>query len=225
MIDLKELVNKRLETIQNNKSFKDFPLHFVYCDSMEEKAELLFVGINPSGETKKEAVIESYSNYEHNYFNKFKDLSKELKLGWAHHDLLYFMKTNQSFIDSELLSSKLENVRSNAGAAFIYEQLMVSKEVLELCRPKVIVVSNTKSRLFLGAEKTVDAKGKTVNEWMNYDFKFNKKLGTYQIDNSDSNLHNTPVFFTSMLTGQRALDNGSYERLKWHIEFVIEKTK
>jgi hypothetical protein len=28
-----------------------------------------------------------------------------------------------------------------------------------------------------------------------------------------------------MLTGQHALDNGSYERLKWHIKFVLDKEK
>jgi len=36
-------------------------------------------------------------------------------------------------------------------------------------------------------------------------------------------LKNVPIFFTSMLTGQRALDNGSFERLIWHINFVLGK--
>ena len=26
-----------------------------------------------------------------------------------------------------------------------------------------------------------------------------------------------PIFFSGMLTGQRALDDGSYKRLEWHI--------
>lgn len=31
-----------------------------------------------------------------------------------------------------------------------------------------------------------------------------------------------PLFFSGMLTGQRALDNGSFERLKWHIKKAVE---
>lgn len=37
---------------------------------------------------------------------------------------------------------------------------------------------------------------------------------------NNSFLEGTPVFFSSMLTGQRALDLGSLERLEWHIRFV-----
>ena len=44
---------------------------------------------------------------------------------------------------------------------------------------------------------------------MGFDFIFDEKLGTHKIVNN-SELENTPVFFTSMLTGQRALDNGSF---------------
>jgi hypothetical protein len=34
-------------------------------------------------------------------------------------------------------------------------------------------------------------------------------------------LENIPIFFTSMLTGQRALDKGSYARLIWHIKYAL----
>ena len=30
-----------------------------------------------------------------------------------------------------------------------------------------------------------------------------------------------PVFYSGMLSGAHALDNGSYERLLWHIRYVM----
>lgn len=42
---------------------------------------------------------------------------------------------------------------------------------------------------------------------------------------NNSFLEGTPVFFSSMLTRQRALDLGSLERLEWHIRFVRKKTE
>jgi hypothetical protein len=59
---------------------------------------------------------------------------------------------------------------------------------------------------------------------MNFEFEFRDEFGTNVITNEPI-LKNVPIFFTSMLTGQRALDNGSYERLIWHMKFVLEKLK
>ena len=55
------------------------------------------------------------------------------------------------------------------------------------------------------------------------DSKFDEEIGTHRITGKN-NLQGTPIFFTSMLTGQRALDLGSYERLIWQIKYVLEKT-
>jgi hypothetical protein len=101
---------------------------------------------------------------------------------------------------------------------FIYKQLEISKQVIELARPKIIVVNNSLARKYLGLDKNID---RNENIWMNFTFDFDPNIGTYLI--SEGVLKNTPVFFTSMLTGQRALDRGSYERLMWHINFVLEK--
>ena len=62
-----------------------------------------------------------------------------------------------------------------------------------------------------------------INEnFQSIEFTFDNNLGTYRIVNHP-NLNDTPIFFTSMLTGQRALDLGSYERLVWHIGFVLDE--
>ena len=75
------------------------------------------------------------------------------------------------------------------------------------------------ARHFTGFEKNQE---QTQGVWMGFDFVFDEKLGTHKIVNN-SDLDNTPVFFTSMLTGQRALDKGSFERLNWHINFVLNQ--
>ena len=104
---------------------------------------------------------------------------------------------------------------------FVCRQLVISKQIIENVNPKIIVVNNSLARRLSGREK-IEFNGKWISEWINFDFIFDKDLGTDRIISTD-HLNNTPVFFTSMLTGQRALDKGSYERLIWQIKFVLEK--
>jgi pseudouridine-5'-phosphate glycosidase len=72
-----------------------------------------------------------------------------------------------------------------------------------MIEPKVIVVSNAFVSNILQAE---------------LDIVFDETLGCHFIDLKNKAY---PVFFTSMLTGQRALDKGSMMRLKWHIKRVL----
>jgi hypothetical protein len=122
---------------------------------------------------------------------------------------LFLRETNQKNIES-IYSQK-------NGVDFIFQQLLISKEIIELSKPKVIIVNNSLARKYLGFEKNND-----IDVWMGLKFKFDETIGTYRVVNNE-NLKNTPIFFTSMLTGQRALDKGSLERLIWHIKFVLEK--
>ena len=128
---------------------------------------------------------------------------------WTHFDLLYFRETNQKYIN------KLLNKPN--GVDFVFKQLEISKKVIYDANPKILIISNTMARHFMGFEKNQE---NTLGVWMGFDFEFDQKLGTYRIVN-DLKLNNTPVFFTSMLSGQRALDNGSFERLIWHLNFVL----
>jgi hypothetical protein len=84
------------------------------------------------------------------------------------------------------------------------------EKVIEEAKPKLFIVNNTLSRKFLGKDKV-----NNNNVWMDLDFVWDKKIGTYRYKN-------IPFYFTSMLTGQRALDLGSYERLIWQIKLVTE---
>ena len=129
----------------------------------------------------------------------FKDISIKTGIKWSHLDLVYIRETNQKAV---------ENIFSNAnGKEFIHAQLNLSQKIIEKAKPKIIVVSNSLARRLLG---------------VNFKFIFDEKIGTHKIV-ENSKLENTPIFFTSMLTGQRALDTGSYERLVWHIKRVLKR--
>lgn len=49
------------------------------------------------------------------------------------------------------------------------------------------------------------------------ELKWNPQIGTYLY------MDKIPVFLSGMLSGQRALDLGSFERLKWHMKFALKK--
>lgn len=195
------------------------------------KDSILFIGINPSFTKKvkegsyfinldQDAKNENAKNRDNAkpyvYFKKFVDITKKInekqknnsKLSWSHMDLLFHRETKQHFIDN---LKQEEN-----GVEFIVGQLKIAKKILLKSNPKIIVVSNTKARDFLKSKKSELSMG--------FEFRFDDELGTEVITNCDE-LKNVPVFFTSMLTGQRALDKGSYSRLIWHINYVLEKIK
>jgi len=182
-----------------------------------EGGTIIFIGLNPSYTLKNEPAnpeeifysLAQRDNYK--YFKKFEEISKCTRISWSHLDLLTIRETRQKKV--------LDLVKNEDGLEFIWKHLLLTKQILEALDPKVIVVANTAARMFLG--KDVDEKGK--NRWLDYKFKFDDNIGTYRVAKKYSGLNNTPVFFTSMLTGQRALDNGSFDRLKWHINYVLNQ--
>lgn len=194
---------------------------------------IIFVGINPSiGDKKLERlsqsgnkVIEFYANpansndNPHPYFKKFETISKEIGLEWGHIDLLYIRETQQSKIN--------DLIRDEKSIQFIFEQTRVTRtvidEIIKNANPKVFVVNNTLARGLLGRYKTkngifpANIPQEQVH-WVNYMFKWDEEFGTYFLEGTK-----IPFFFSGMLTGQRALDNSSFERLVWHIKFVLNK--
>lgn len=181
---------------------------------------LFFIGINPAfNENINPITTDFYYNnvsggskeVMNKYFWKFEDISSKLGFEWSHIDLLFIRELEQSKIN--------EIITTNEGAQFIYHQLIITKKIIEKAKPKVIVVNNSLARQLLGFHQN-DAG--TEGVWMGYKFEFDDIIGTPKIIN-ESSLANVPVFFTNMLTGQRALDIGSYERLIWHIKFALER--
>jgi hypothetical protein len=220
-IEVEKIIKDRLESIWKEFFNLDESLmkrRFVAPKTVT-KNSIMFLGINPSYDPEKDNGPGFYEIKNEGYFKKFDEIGGKLvrkyqrhDIVWTHIDLLYFRETNQKEIDKFIYNN-------TPGQKFLYDQLMLSKELLEMATPKIIVASNTKVRQLLGFNKKVE---KNEDVWIGYDFKFDDSIGTYRIKN-DGMLKNVPIFFTSMLTGQRALDNGSFERLIWHINFVLGK--
>ncbi|MCE9539407.1 MAG: hypothetical protein K8R85_09335 [Bacteroidetes bacterium] len=201
-INTKDIIEVDLNKIRTNSTYSNFPKSFLFPETIIQNA-LLFIGINPSS-AKDQIEYDSYNLEQKNnvlpYYRKFENIAEECGMAWTHLDLLFFRETRQNYI-KEILTT--EN-----GVNFIWEQLKIADNLIKISTPKIIVVCNTQARTFLGKDKQ---NGK--DEWLNYDFKFDDNYGTYFWEG-------IPVFFSGMLSGQRALDIGSYERLKWHIRKV-----
>ncbi len=182
---------------------------------------IIFIGLNPSLiEKVKKQLIEKNDikcnfhkliydkNKEYRYFKKFFDVSEKTDLNWGHIDILYNRDTSQKNIEK---LSKQER-----GKEFLTKQFEITRDVLDKLidknNPRIFVVTNALARDFLGKYHKQKPDEKT-NHRIGYDFIWNEELGTYFYNNN-------PFFFTSMLTGQRSLDNGSYKRLIWHINLI-----
>ena len=163
--------------------------------------KVLFIGLNPSfreKQAKKEEYYKSFdaTNNNEQYFRRF-PLLVENKNDWTFLDLLYIRETRQR---------NIENFYKRE-PDFIKQQLEISKEIIKKINPEIIVVCDTFARNLL------------KSNMMNFEFEFDDTIGTYRIINNPD-FKDTIVFFSGMLTGQRALDNGSFERLKWHLNKV-----
>jgi len=190
---------------------------------------VLFVGMNPSFNDsdvlENEKPIHFYHNLDESekdiqYFEKIKDIARYCNNEkWSHLDMLFIRETKQKSIE-ELCKNEME---------FINKQINISFEIIERVRPKIIIVINSFVSEFFGKMKLRHSKFEKI--WLGRDLffeqdkirkrdsTFDPAIGTYRIDIAGVQ---TPIIFSSMLSGQRALDLGSLERLKWQIKFIID---
>jgi len=201
-IPVEQIVGAELQKIWSDPRFKDFCGRDFLAPDQVRPGTLLFVGINPSY-TEADKHIRYYNAHDgqHPYFRPFKRIAEQTGRAWSHLDLLFQRETEQKAIDQIL--------KKPNGTDFIWEQLQVSKQVLDAAQPAVIIVCNTKAREFLGLDRHGNDK-----VWLGLDFRWDEELGTYRY-------HDIPAFFSSMLSGQRALDSGSHRRLIWHIRRAL----
>lgn len=203
---VKQIFEEQINLLWNSDKHKEISfLNRGYAvQNSIELGSLMFIGINPA--YKSSDPNQSSHFYDvalegavYQYFKKFQDTSKKTKLKWTHLDLLFIRETNQKNIEAI--------ARTEIGWDFCQKQLEISKQIIQETKPKIIVVSNAYARRLFE---------------IYFKCSFDNNIGTFRIVENEF-LNNTPVFFTSMLTGQRALDLGSYERLIWHINFVKDK--
>lgn len=187
------------------------------------KGGILFLGMNPSypkgteNDTKKRTYIrkndkdtfvygDSYHVTEKSDGNYWKKLLETAKLlgesQLCHHDLFFVRERNQATL--------LNLIDDAAWKEFFNKQLQISEEIVKAADPRIIVVVNA------GVSNLIKAK---------HVFGFNPTpywWGKLGVDMLQINGKNTPILFTGMLTGQRPIDNGTYNSLMWHIKFVLD---
>ncbi len=228
-IDLENVYRERVLDIWSK--FKDLDLMTAPdCDYRKtpllpksiNKEAILFIGINPAfSKSRKEEVINreiefypaiSDETKDIAYFEKFKDIAKYCNDSvWTHLDLFFIRETNQKLIE------KL----SYDNMDFLQAQLDISFDIITKAAPKIIVVSNSLASEFFGKRKQKHLFFEKI--WLGFDLDFEKdfdtEIGTYKIQIAGKN---TPIIFSGMLSGQRALDLGSFERLKWQIKRILD---
>jgi len=193
--------------------------------------DILFIGINPSyveNRVNKEVEEEfkrngigfynmmraedpNYEETEIQYFKKFNTIAKYCGKEYEHIDLLFLRETNQNIIE----------ILTYTNVSFLEKQLEISFELIEKINPKIIVVTNALASEFFGKKKEKHNAFSKIWRSFSLDFKndFDNTIGTYRID---INGKSTPIIFSGMLSGQRALDIGSFERLQWQIKHILE---
>lgn len=174
---------------------------------------LLFVGINPSEvnsiqehqEKDKNGNIVYSKEFsdEYHYFKKYKEIAKEVEMEWAYADYCYVIETTQSsVVEKYIENSELKE--------FVAEQYAIAKDIIKEVAPKLIVVCNAKASELI-KEDLIKKEGGL----------FDNAIGTYRLNDKNQ----TPIIFSSMLTGQRAMDVHSYERMLWQIKLILGKLK
>lgn len=143
--------------------------------------------------------LEKLSIEKYAYFKPLKDIADKIKLPFEHIDLFLYRQTNQADFKMHIF----ENGKINK---FGIDQIDLFKKIVSYIQPKVIVVANA------FASQTIKEQLKDLIK----PFDEEKGVNFFIINNKK-----VPIFFTSMITGQRALDNNSKERLIWHIKQVI----
>jgi hypothetical protein len=224
MINIQNIVEDRLNKLWEEFENEDF------CkfspNSIKEVPEdgIIFIGLNPSliERVKNELIEKNDINCcfhdfiydktkEYKYFHKFFEVAEKTNLNWGHIDILYNRETNQKKIEKLFKTEK--------GKRFIEKQFEITRSVIDKLidpnNPRIFVVTNALARDYLGKYYEKETH-KYTNHRIGYNFTWNEDLGTYFYKKN-------PFFFTSMLTGQRALDKGSYKRLIWHINIIKNK--
>lgn len=220
-----EKINEKIIALWKEEYSKDKTVRVPMFYGEINKQAILFVGLNPSFNEKglKEILSRSphsgidykWKNYDnaklrgyieieveakksYGYYSKCREIADENEMQWEHVDLFFNRETNQKIIKRKLYpNGKL--------TSFAKRQLDLSFSLIQMTDPKVIVVINALAS---------DIIRSVYNEIIH----FNEKLGFHFIN---MNKREIPIFFSGMLSGQHALDKGSFERLKWHIKQAL----
>jgi hypothetical protein len=187
-----EYVKKALSDIEDDVK--------AYFDWSNEDVEAYFDWSNKDNfKPELDAQLTYVAKAKYPYFRKFREIAHVLGYKWDHCDLFFFRETSQRRFFPKILK------RRTTLNEFGRKQLSIAFEMIDKAKPTSIIIANAfASDLYLRERKQR--------------ISFNPEKGCYYESHGSKQI---PVFFSSMLTGQRALDSHSYRRLVWHIGHVF----
>lgn len=139
--------------------------------------------------------LESLAKSHYQFYRRFRDIAEHLGCEWEHVDLFFYRHRDQG----EFLNLIEDSRKAGAFTEFGQRQLSIARRLIECVKPGLVLVANAKAASIFENE---------------YQAKFDDHHGFHYAKIGGCM---TPVFLSSMLTGQRALDNHSFKRLKWHM--------
>ena len=199
IVDIETLFKQDLDDLWDINKKKDRTFERGYA--IEKKLvsdSILFIGMNPSYDEEKALHGGFYIPQEGHYFSKAMRIAKDRKAPFCHHDLFFIRETNQNTV--LCLRKKY--------SAFFAQQIDITKRIISLAKPLMIIIINASAcRIFQEVYSF-----EPLKNW-------NSDLGVDILPQ----LGNIPVIFSSMLSGQRALDLVSYTTLRWHVGHICDK--
>lgn len=170
-----------------------------------QKEGLLLVGVNPSFDESFggpcEGVVRDSGNggYQHPYFVKPKKLNDDIGIGRFSHVDMFSVRTRHQYVIQAI-------VNDPDSREFVEEQLGLFRNIVNGASPRAIVVINALASNLIRTGRALGA--------LDYD----EELG---VDMYKIGEKRVPVFYSGMLSGTHVIDNGSFDRLIWHIKYVL----
>ena len=170
-----------------------------------QKDGLLLVGINPSFDENFEGPCEGNvrdsesGGYLHPYFTKPKKLNEEIGISRFSHVDMFSLRSRPQHVVQDI-------VNDPDSQEFVEEQLKLFCMIVDGASPRAIVVVNALASHLIRMGRALGA--------LDYDDVLG--VAMYKIGEK-----RVPVFYSGMLSGAHAVDNGSFDRLIWHIKYVL----
>jgi hypothetical protein len=192
------ILTQYFKQVNNHPSAELIDLHkSIGTPHFKKNLDKYFTYQNSPNKISEITALDNTGVQKHPYFKKMHELAANIKqsIKWLHLDLFFYRKTNQDDLKKLIYNN-----------SFFEEQKELSKEIIIWLNPKLIIIANAYA---CDIFRNIFAQQLSS---------FNDKIGTYYVTINGKDI---PVFFSGMFSGQRALDKGTYERLKWHTRKVL----
>jgi len=211
-----------LNELSNYPKYEEIVNRGIFIEEEIDEHAILFIGINPSFDKDNDPIpgdkkyFPTYVADSKGYFKKPKEIADKNMLAFAHHDLFVIRERAQDVIKKMFIVNDNNITASTKEKGFIDKCLRHSEQVITKTQPQIIIVINAFASDII--QNYVFDGHHFLNYQRNHKERWNPKLG---VDFVPINGKNTPIVFSGMLSGQRALDKHSEFRLEWHINHIL----